>query len=133
MTIELKRAGDLAQTIDIREHTLRADATVAEGGTDVGPSPHDLYDAALGACKAITVLWYARKKGLPVDDVHTSVERDDSGERTGVYKVTTKLHVKGDLTDAQLAELLAVAKKCPIHKLMTTVTTEVTTEMMRLA
>jgi len=33
---------------------------------------------------------------------------------------------------AQLAELLAVAKKCPVHKLMTTVTTEITTEMERM-
>jgi putative redox protein len=134
MTTELKResADALAQTIEIREHTLHADATLAEGGADAGPSPHDLYDAALGACKAITVLWYARKKGIPVDDVRSSVERDDSGERAGVYKLTTRLHVQGNLTEAQLAELLAVAKKCPVHKLMTTVTTEVTTELVRV-
>ena len=135
MTIELQResTGALAQIVRIREHTLRSDASVAEGSVDAGPSPHDLYDAALGACKAVTVLWYARKKGIPVDDIRTSVMRDDSGERAGVYKLTTTLQVQGDLTDAQLAELLAVAKKCPVHKLMAAVTTEVTTELERMA
>jgi putative redox protein len=77
-------------------------------------------------------MWYARKKGIPVEDVQTRIERDDSQERSGVYKLTAKLQIKGDLTDAQLQELHAVAQKCPVHKLMTTVTTEITTELERL-
>jgi len=134
MTIELKRdlTAAMAQQVQVRGHSFTADVSEAEGGADSGPSPHDLYDAALGACKALTVMWYARKKGLPVEDVQTRIERDDSQERSGVYKLTAKLQVKGNLTDAQLQELHAVAQKCPVHKLMTTVTTEITTELERL-
>ena len=108
-------------------------APAAVPATDSGPSPHDLYDAALGACKALTVLWYARRKGLPVDDVQTVVERDASAERAGVYRLATRLQVSGDLTDAQIAELETVAQKCPVHKLMTTVTTEISTVVGRAA
>ena len=135
MTIELQRdlGAAMAQQVRIRHHAFTADASEAEGGADGGPSPHDLYDAALGACKALTVMWYARKKGIPVEDVQTRVERDDSQERSGVYKLAAKLQVKGDLTDAQLRELHAVAQKCPVHKLMTTVTTEISTELERMA
>lgn len=131
MTIELKRdlTAAMAQQLQIRSHSFTADVSEAEGGADTGPSPHDLYDAALGACKALTVMWYARKKGIPVEDIHTRIERDDSQERSGVYKLAARMQVKGDLTDAQLQELHAVAQKCPVHKLMTTVTTEITTEL----
>jgi putative redox protein len=134
MTIELKRdlTAAMAQQVQIRGHAFTADVSEAEGGADSGPSPHDLYDAALGACKALTVMWYARKKGIPVEDVQTRIERDDSQERSGVYKLAAKLQVKGNLTDAQLQELHAVAQKCPVHKLMTTVTTEITTELERM-
>lgn len=135
MPVELTRDKnhELAQTVVTGRHTLTADATLAEGGDDAGPSPHDLYDAALGACKAITVMWYARKKGIPVDDVNTVVTRDDSGERAGIYKLTATLQIRGALSDAQLQELEAVAKKCPVHKLMATVTTEISTQVQRLA
>ena len=135
MTIELTRDRDaaLAQKLQIRQHALVTDGSVAEGGTDGGPSPHDLYDAALASCKAVTVMWYARKKGIPVDDIHTVVERDDSQERAGVYKLATTLRISGALTDAQLDELAKVAAKCPVHKLMTSVTTEVTTKVERLS
>ena len=129
MTVELRRnpPAELAQHLQIRSHELITDATLAEGGDDAGPSPHDLYDAALGACKAVTVMWYARKKGIPLDDVQTVIQRDDSGERTGVYKLTARLSLSGELSDAQLKELTAVAAKCPVHKLMTEVTTEIET------
>lgn len=133
MTLQLKRieGEPMAQALTIRSHHLVADGSLEEGGTDAGPSPHDLYDAALGACKALTVLWYARRKGWPVQDVQTVVDRDASGERGGVYRLTTRLQVQGDLSDAQLTELQAVAAKCPVHKLMTTVTTEITTVLER--
>jgi putative redox protein len=135
MSIELQRdrSAAMAQKLSIRSHALMVDGSVAEGGADIGPSPHDLYDAALGACKSVTLMWYARKKGIPVDDIHTVVERDDSGERSGVYRLATTLRIQGDLTDAQLQELQAVAQKCPVHKLMTTVTTEITTAVERLS
>lgn len=130
--LKLKTPGAMAQTVRIRAHELTSDVDAPDGGVDAGPSPHDLYDAAVGACKALTVLWYARKKGIPVDDIRNVIERDDSGERAGVYKLKARMQVKGALTDAQLAELRAVADKCPVHKLMTKVTTEITTEMERM-
>jgi putative redox protein len=95
--------------------------------------PHDLYDSALGACKALTVLWYAQRKNIPVEDIQVTVERDDSEERKGIYRLRTTLALAGALTDAQRQELLAVAGKCPLHKLMTQVTTEVVTELVPTA
>ena len=111
--------------------TIAVDASVPEGGDGAGASPHDLYDAALGACKALTVLWYARKRGIPVEDIQVSVVRDDSQERAGVYRLDAQLTVSGTLNDAQRAELLRVAQKCPVHKLMTEVKTEITTSLVQ--
>ncbi|MFT4243284.1 MAG: OsmC family protein [Acidovorax sp.] len=133
-TTELQRVPGtpMAQTVRIRHHEFVVDGTADEGGGDGGPNPHDLYDAALGACKALTVLWYARRKGWAVQDVQTVVERDASAERAGTYRLAARLQVSGDLTDAQIAELEAVAHKCPVHKLMTTVATQISTSVQRL-
>jgi putative redox protein len=135
MSIQLSRKQDtaMAQTLQIRNHLLSADVSAAEGGADDGPSPHDLYDAALGACKALTVMWFAKKKGIAVDDVHTEVVSDNSQERAGIYKLATKLVISGSFSDAEFAQLVAAAEKCPVHKLMTTVTTEITTAVERAA
>ena len=133
MTIELKRVrpAATAQTIQIGKHNLTADMTLPEGGAEEGPSPHDFYDAALGACKALTVLWYANKKGIPVDDIRTSIRRDSSAEKSGIYRLAATLHVSGALSDEQIKELESVAGKCPLHKLMTAITTEISTVVER--
>lgn len=131
MSIHVQRdkSGPMRQTVSIRQHTLTADQPVAGGGEDAGPDAHELYDSALATCKALTVLWYAQRKNFPLEDVLVDVERDGSQERQGVYKLKASLTFVGDLTDEQRQQLLAVADKCPVHKLMTQVTTEIETVM----
>lgn len=119
----------MRHVVQVRDHQFAIDGSVEEGGDDTGPSAHDLYDAALISCKALTLVWYARRKGIPLQDVQVTVERDASAERQGVYRLATTLHLGGDLSEAQRQELLTVAGKCPVHKLMTTVTTEITTSL----
>jgi len=123
------RSGRMRHLVNARGHLIAVDEPAANGGDDSGPDPHDLYDSALGACKALTVLWYANRKKIPVDDISVTVTRDASGERSGVYRLRTRLALTGTLTEAQRQELLGVAGKCPVHKLMTQVTTEVETEL----
>ena len=115
--------------IHVGNHIISTDGTLDEGGNEAGPSPHDLYDAALSACKALTVVWVARRKGIPLEQVEVTTERDASAERQGTYRLAVTLHLTGELTQSQRQELLAAAQRCPVHKLMTAVTTEVTTEL----
>jgi putative redox protein len=127
LTVLRDQSLPMRHIVHIGTHLISADGTLDEGGSEAGPSPHDLYDAAISACKALTVVWYAKRKNIPVEDVRVTLERDASDERKGVYRLATTLHLTGALTDVQREELLAVAQKCPIHKLMTAVTTEITT------
>jgi putative redox protein len=131
MTIEIvrDRAHKMKHTVHVRQHVFAVDEPSGNGGEDLGPTPHDLYDSALGACKALTTLWYARRKQYPLEDIRVTVERDDAEERRGTYRLKAVLELSGDLTEAQRQELLAVAGKCPLHKLMTQATTEIVTEL----
>jgi len=129
MSISIRRDGTTGtrHILKIRNHEIPVDAAPAGGGSDGGAEPHDLYDASLAACKALTVLLYARRKGIPVEDIEVVVDRDDSEERKGIYRLKSGLRLTGDLTEAQRDELLRVAGKCPVHKLMTEVKTEIET------
>lgn len=113
--------------VHLNNHIISTDASVAEGGSDAGPSPHDLYDAALASCKALTVLWYAQRKGIALEQIEATTERDASDERKGTYRLAVTLHMTGAISEAQRQELLAAAAKCPVHKLMASVTTEIST------
>ena len=123
------RAHRMRHMVHVRQHAFAVDEPLANGGEDLGVTAHELYDSALGACKAMTVVWYAQRKQIPLDDITVSVERDDSEERQGTYRLRVMLDLVGELSDAQRQQLLAVAEKCPLHRLMTQATTEVRTEL----
>jgi len=129
MSIVVKRdpSGKMKHTVSVGRQSFDNDEPEANGGEDLGPTPHELYDSALGSCKALTVLWYANREPIPVEDIEVTVERDDSHERQGTYRLAVTLALGGPLSDAQRQELLNVAAKCPVHRLMTQVTTEITT------
>ena len=129
MTISVKRdlSGKMRHRVTIGDHMLTVDEPPAHGGEDSGPTPHDLYDAALGACKALTMVWYAERKGMALEEVEVSIERDASAEADGTYRLRAGIAVTGALDQAQRDKLLAVASRCPVHKLMTRVSTEVDT------
>lgn len=129
MSITVRRDGitGTRHLIKVRAHEIAVDTG---GEHDAGPTPHDLYDSALAACKALTVLVYAQHKGIPVEEIEVVVNRDDSQERQGLYKLDSTLHVTGALSEEQKAALLRVAGKCPVHRLMTEVKTEIETRLV---
>lgn len=122
------RAGEYPHTIKLRTHVFAADASVASGGADGAPGPHDYFDSALAACKAITAMWVAKKNAIPLERVAVHVESDSTNEREGVYKLRVRVELIGaQMTPEQHARIQRSIAACPIHKLMTTTDVQIET------
>lgn len=106
---------------------LFADVPAAVGGDDSAPDPHDYFDIALGTCKAITVQMYAKRKQWPLEGITVKVQRNDSEERKGVYKLDVTLELHGISDPEQRAKLEDISHRCPVQRLMTQATVEITT------
>jgi putative redox protein len=124
---ETARPGEYPQTLQIRAHALAADVGPELGGADSAPGPHDYFDAALASCKALTAHWYAKRHAIPLERVESHVERDDSRERNGVYRLRVRIAFHGPMSADQRAALERAVAACPIHKLMTTSEVEIET------
>ncbi|WXL27501.1 OsmC family protein [Ectopseudomonas mendocina] len=127
--INVKTEKGLLHRIEIGAHTLHTDVSEALGGTGQAPDPHDYFDTALGACKALTLTLFAKQRGIPLESVDVQLSRDNSEERKGLYRLNVELNLHGVLEDAQREQLLRIADKCPIHKLMTSTEVEITTTL----
>jgi putative redox protein len=101
--------------IDGGAHELVVDEPASvPGGTDAGPSPTRLLSSALASCIAITLEMYAARKGWELGAVEVEVEVGYDGFVPASYATTIRLPV--ELSDEQRERLLAVARKCPVHK-----------------
>ena len=101
-------------------HTLVVDEPVLAGGDDAGPSPTRLLAAGLASCIAITLEMYAERKGWDVDPVEVEVEVEYENFTPISFAATIRL--PAGLSEEQRERLLAIARKCPVHKVIATET-----------
>lgn len=121
------RLGRSGYTTDIMagKHGIIADESESLGGADFGPSPYELLNASLGACTAMTLQMYARRKKWDLHEVqvHLSFDRsyredcdhcDINERRLEVFD--REIEIKGNLDQKQIDRLLEIANKCPVHR-----------------
>ena len=126
--VEDSTAGPLAETVRIGAHTLLADEPAALGGNDTGPNPYDYLLAGLGACTAMTLRLYARRKNWPLQKVSVRLSHDkihaadcaDCETREGkVDRIERLIGLEGPLNDEQRQRLMQIADQCPVHRTLT--------------
>jgi len=106
--------GTLRQEVVIDgRHRLITDQAKAHGGEGSGPSPHELFPAALAACVTVTLVHYGRTKGWDLGEVTTSVDYD---ARSAPRRVDIVIRLGGELDDEQLERLEKVARACPLRR-----------------
>lgn len=110
-----KKINKLAVDMNIRNHTLISGLTENLGGSDEGPNPHELLEAALAACTILTVQMYADKKGIKLESTQAFVKILSEGSETRILR---ELNFKGDLSKEEINKLTEIAEKCPIHRLL---------------
>lgn len=110
-----------ATSIRIGRHDLLSDAGADMGGNATAPSPVDLLTAALASCTTMTVRSYAQRKGIALVSVSAYAQHlaasDGHPERFEV-----SLTLQGEFDDAQRERMIAIAGKCPVHRLLAAAT-----------
>jgi putative redox protein len=92
-------------------HALSADEDPHSGGQGAGPSPFGLLLSGLGACTAITLRMYAKRKGWPLTDVRVDLAYRIEGERKYVDRILT---LEGALDAEQRARMADIAERTPV-------------------
>ena len=116
---------DYTTKIEVRDHVMLGDEPESIGGKNAGPNPYEMLLAALGSCTAMTIRMYANHKKWPVEGVtvHLTQYKDYAEDcvncedpKARIDFITKRLEFKGDLSEEQIARLMQIADRCPVHK-----------------
>lgn len=94
-----------------------ADLPREKGGEGDGFGPHELLEAALATCMAMTVRMVAAKEGIPLTGVTCKVRIDRSVPDEVTLHHT--LSFEGSLSEQQEHRLRDVAQRCPVSRTLT--------------
>jgi len=119
MKVVARRKEGLAQEVEFEGgREIVVDEPVAVGGADSGPSPTQLLAASLAGCTAITLELYADRKDWDLSGLEVEVDFASEGSAPSAFEVVLRLPDGFD--DEQRERLLAIAGKCPVHKVLAT-------------
>jgi putative redox protein len=117
MKVVARRDGGLAHEVELEGgHEIVVDEPVEAGGTDRGPSPTQLLAASLAGCTAITLELYAERKGWGLGALEVEVDFGSDPLTPTSFEVVLRL--PDSFSDEQRQRLLAIAGKCPVHKVL---------------
>jgi putative redox protein len=106
--------------LTMRGHTLQGDEPIENGGKDAGPTPTELVLSGLASCTLSTLRMYADKKGWNVDQIEVELRIRTTKTETGQSaEIESVISITGAVSDEQKQRMLAIARKCPIHKILT--------------
>ena len=96
-------------------HTFAARGAVEGVESGLGPTPHELLLASLGACTAMTLKQHAASRNWALEVVEVDLEITN---RQRSASVTRLLSLQGALDLSQREELLAIAEQSPVTLLL---------------
>ena len=114
--IQGHRKENLVAEIFAGKHQLISEMSEELGGHDEGLGPHEILEAALAACTIITLQMYANHKHWNLISANVTVNIDSESNQES--HISRKIRFQGDLTEEQRRSLIAIANKCPIHKIL---------------
>lgn len=125
-TITATLTSGMAVQLSNGRHDWLADEPLRAGGTDTGPNPYELLLGSLAACTCVTISWYCRHKGLPLESVSTTYEFSrihagdcvdcDIPDKGLIEKIVSNVQIEGNFNEAQQKRLAQIAERCPVHK-----------------
>lgn len=83
--ISAKLKENMAFEMDINGHTVITDATVENGGNDLGPSPKSLLLVGLIGCSGIDIMSITKKMKVELEDVNVEIEAETREEDPKIY------------------------------------------------
>lgn len=105
--------------LTMRGHTLHGDEPV-ENGERILAQPLPSWYYGLASCTVSTLRMYADKKGWNVDKIEVELGIQTTKTETGQSaEIESVITITGDITAEQKQRMLEIARKCPVHKLLT--------------
>jgi len=102
--------------IALRGHEIMVDQPADVGGTDIGPTPTELFVAGLVSCVAVYAGRFLARHGVCAEGLRVDADWEmGEGSPARVGSVTIRVTAPPALPASRLPALLAVSRACTVH------------------
>jgi putative redox protein len=101
-------------------HEWFGDEPESNGGTDTAPTPFEMLLGSLAHCTLVTLVLYARHKGIELGPVSARYEHErvpaPDGQTGLVDRITSYVTIGGEYEEPVRKRLEQIVGRCRVHK-----------------
>ncbi|MEM2901442.1 MAG: OsmC family protein [Candidatus Bathyarchaeia archaeon] len=108
LLVSLDWKGGVCSQAKIRRHTVLIDSSRDEGGSDLGPTPTEIFLASLGSCIMVNISRIGQKMKLDLKGVHMEITgiKEHNGRPSSFVALNVDVSIKADTQDLEKLERL---------------------------
>jgi len=114
MQFTLTQSGEVQLHVSGQNWQLTFDSPAEYGGRNIGPTPTEMTAICLAACKALTGLIWARRRGLQLDGLTVRVEADYASSPSRIGRVRVAVEGVGERLGDKRERFIAAMEACPV-------------------
>jgi len=120
-SVDVEFLGVETYEIAVRDHRVRVDQPLSDGGADQAPTPTELFVGSLAACVAFYAGRYLTRHGYERDGLRVRADFEMAPDRLArVTTIRLTLRPPSRFPAERVPALLAVAGHCTVHNSITT-------------
>jgi len=102
-----------------RGHEMNMDRPIKDGGNNTSATPIEYLLAAIGGCVSMTLRVFANQKGWDLGEITVNVIQKNKLTSSGlITSLIEEISFEKEVSLEQQEELLVMASKCPVAKLV---------------
>lgn len=114
--MEITFEGGKVVTAHTRDHKIRTDQPLSNGGTNSSPSPFDLYLASIGTCSGIYVKSFCDNRNIPADGIRIIQTVEWNREKRLPSTIKLDIRLPAGFPEKYRASLIHAAGLCLVKK-----------------
>jgi putative redox protein len=120
-SVDVEFLGVESYEIAVRDHRVRVDQPLRDGGADQAPTPTELFVGSLAACVAFYAGRYLTRHGYDRDGLRVHADFEMAGDGPArVAAIRLTLRPPARFPAERVPALLAVAAGCTVHNTINT-------------
>jgi ribosomal protein S12 methylthiotransferase accessory factor len=114
--MEITFDGGKVVTAHTRDHIIKTDQSLDNGGGNTAPAPFELYLAAIGTCSGVYVKSFCDNRKIPTENIRI-IQKTEFSKETGLpVNITIDIQLPADFPEKYKASVISVAGLCKVKK-----------------
>lgn len=116
MEISVNFAGGRVVETTVRDHIIKTDQTLKEGGENSAPTPFDLFLASISTCSAYYVLKFCLERKIPFEGVGLTMITDPDEKTKMLKKISIAIKLPPEFPAKYAKAVVKAAETCSVKK-----------------